>query len=107
MALTLKVLVNFGIGGPRDPPGDLIVDANGNLLGTTNQGGNNDIGAVFEIANTATGYAGTPTTLVSFDDTNGRLPGGSLIADANGNLFGTTNEGGKATPNNNRFKMEL
>ncbi len=35
-----------------------------------------------------------PTTLVSFNGTNGELPRGSLIADSNGDLFGTTELGG-------------
>ncbi len=54
-------------------------------------------GTVFEIAKTATGYASTPTTLVSFDGTNGESPYGGLIADANGDLFGTTFAGGANT----------
>ena len=49
---------------------------------------------MFEIAKTATGYASTPTTLVSFNGANGAVPRGSLIADANGDLFGTTVSGG-------------
>jgi hypothetical protein len=44
----------------------------------------------FEIAKTDHGYASTPTTLVSFNGTNGAAPHGSLIADAHGDLFGTT-----------------
>ena len=55
-------------------------------------GGANDDGTVFEIAKTATGYASTPTTLVSFNGANGANPHGGLIADANGDLFGTTDE---------------
>ena len=53
-------------------------------------GGANEDGTVFEIAKTATGYASTPTTLVSFNGADGGVPAGSLIADANGDLFGTT-----------------
>ena len=45
---------------------------------------------MFEIAKTASGYASTPTTLVSFNGTDGAVPDGGLIADANGDLFGTT-----------------
>ena len=52
------------------------------------------LGTVFEIVKTAAGYASTPTTLVSFDDTNGAHPHGGLIADAAGDLFGTTAFGG-------------
>ncbi|HEY2539134.1 MAG TPA: hypothetical protein VGI28_06495 [Stellaceae bacterium] len=43
---------------------------------------------MFEIAKTASGYASTPTTLVSFNITNGSQPVAGLFADANGNLFG-------------------
>ncbi len=49
---------------------------------------------MFEIAKTAAGYATTPTTLVSFNRSDGANPGAGLIADAGGNLFGTTRLGG-------------
>ena len=50
---------------------------------------------MFEITKTAGGYASTPTTLVTFsalgyDGTEGINPTAGLIADASGNLFGTT-----------------
>ena len=34
------------------------------------------------------------TTLVTFNNTNGSGPYGSLVADASGNLYGTTTSGG-------------
>jgi hypothetical protein len=46
----------------------------------------------FEIAKTTNGYANSPTSLVSFNLADGAYSGG-LIADANGNLFGTTGVG--------------
>ena len=77
-----------------------IADAHGDLFGTTSRGGANgnsfESGTVFEIVKTATGYASTPTTLVSFNGANGAQPLGSLIADAQGDLFGTTSQGGGA-----------
>jgi uncharacterized repeat protein (TIGR03803 family) len=73
----------------------LIADAAGDLFGTTVYGGLYGDGTVFEIKNSAAGYASTPTTLVSFDVTNGEMPEGGLIADANGDLFGTTYNGGE------------
>jgi uncharacterized repeat protein (TIGR03803 family) len=83
------------------PAGGLVADANGNLFGTTQGGGayvpiGFGAGTVSEIAKTASGYASTPTTLVSFapPGTNGATPFAGLIADANGNLFGTTAFGG-------------
>jgi hypothetical protein len=36
----------------------------------------------------------TLTTLISFNGTDGEEPEGSLIEDANGDLFGTTSAGG-------------
>ena len=54
-------------------------------------------GTVFEIVKTAGGYASTPTTLVSFNGTNGERPEGGLIADSNGDLFGTTFEAARTT----------
>ena len=59
----------------RVPEGQLIADANGDLFGTTEAGGANGDGAVFEIQNTGTVsapvYASAPTTLVSFNGSNG------------------------------------
>jgi hypothetical protein len=81
-------------------PGGLIIDANGNLLGTTLAGGAHFGGTVFEIVKTASGYASSPTTLVSFCGLFNCTPGpgpGNLIMDANGNLFGTTEAGGTSS----------
>jgi hypothetical protein len=64
--------------------GDLIADANGNLFGTTYTGGTFGYGTVFEIAKTAHGYARTPTTLVSFNGSDGAYSSAGLIVDANG-----------------------
>src|SRR5208282_3087393 len=77
------------------PLAALIIDAAGDLFGTTYNGGANNNGTVFEIAKTSTGYNSTPTTLVSFNGANGLYPrSGALISDAAGDLFGTTEGGG-------------
>jgi uncharacterized repeat protein (TIGR03803 family) len=80
------------------PRGGLIADADGNLFGTTYTGGASDGGTVFEIVKTASGYASTVSTLVSFcalaNCADGATPNAGLIADAKGNLFGTTFGGG-------------
>ena len=74
--------------------GGVTVDASGNLLGTTDGGGANGKGTVFEIAKTGGTY-GAPTTIATFNGTaNGANPLGGLTADASGNLFGTTSGGG-------------
>jgi uncharacterized repeat protein (TIGR03803 family) len=79
---TTLVSFNRANGAELTDRGSLIADAQGDLFGTTAIGGANDKGTIFEIAKTAHGYASTPTTLVSFDGTNGAEPFGSLIADA-------------------------
>jgi uncharacterized repeat protein (TIGR03803 family) len=98
-ASTPTTLVSFNGANGVAPCGSLIADANGDLFGTTEHGGANNDGTVFELVNHGTvaapSYASTPTTLVSFNNTNGLYPVGSLIADAHGNLFGTTDQGGQ------------
>ena len=57
---TLTTLINFtgsGTGNGADPLAGLALDANGDLFGTTSSGGANNDGTVFELKNTAGGYA--------------------------------------------------
>jgi uncharacterized repeat protein (TIGR03803 family) len=98
------LLASFNFTDGASPEGSLIADAAGDLFGATagggaygigTAGGVNGDGTVFEIAKTGNGYATTPTTLVSFNGTDGASPEGGLIADASGNLFGTTEAGGE------------
>jgi uncharacterized repeat protein (TIGR03803 family) len=75
--------------------GDLIADALGNLYGTTGAGGANGLGTVFKIPGGATATPGALVTLATFNGTNGSNPlNAGLLADAAGNLFGVTNQGG-------------
>lgn len=104
---TLHPLFSFnGSGDGAQPEGGLVIDPHtGNLFGTTSSGGTFGDGTVFEIAKTATGYSNAPTTLVTFNGTDGQNPEGSpltdgkdpqgsLLIDNKGNLFGTTEYGG-------------
>ena len=93
-AASPTVLFNFDGGNGARPVAGLIADTAGNLFGTTQFGGANNLGTVFEIVKTASGYASTPTVLFNFDNTHGAQPLAGLIADAAGNLFGTTQIGG-------------
>ena len=88
----LTTLAAFNDTNGRNPEAGLIADAAGNLYGTTELGGTADDGTVFEMA------AGTHalTTLATFNGNNGSEPRAGLIADAAGNLYGTTSEGGTA-----------
>jgi hypothetical protein len=54
-----------------NPFAGLIADAAGDLFGTTLNGGPGVLGTVFEIANSGTGYATAPTTLVTFNGAYG------------------------------------
>src|SRR5579862_3526555 len=77
------------------PLGGLIVDASGAFYGTTETGGENDNGSVFKLARSGGKYV--KTILYGFGIGNsgdGSSPGGDLIADANGGLYGTTFFGG-------------
>jgi len=91
---TLSILASFNGANGNTPSSGLVADAAGDRFGTTAFGGAYGDGTVFEIAKTNGVYASTPTTLVNFDGTNGAFPADSLIADAAGDLFGTTVFGG-------------
>ena len=79
-------LASFDIPGGQSEYAGVTLDPAGNIFGTTEQGGADGYGTVFEIA---TG-TNTLTTLASFDGTNGRNPEGGVTLDASGDLFGTT-----------------
>jgi uncharacterized repeat protein (TIGR03803 family) len=75
------------------PKGGLIRDQNGVLYGTTQEGGAFGLGTVFALSNT-----GSLTTLHSFaGGSDGEYPFGGLVRDAQGNLYGTTQNGGDTT----------
>jgi uncharacterized repeat protein (TIGR03803 family) len=80
----------------ESPQAGLILDAAGNLYGTTRAGGASGGGAVFKLA-----PGGTETVLYSFcaqsNCTDGDYPIASLIMNAAGNLYGTTRTGGNGT----------
>ena len=95
-AYTEKVLHSFGCTSTDgwDPYAGLIMDASGNLYGTTESAGGYGHGMVFELVNSSGDY--TEKVLYNFTGTDGdgQLPSGGLIFDASGNLYGTTQEGG-------------
>jgi uncharacterized repeat protein (TIGR03803 family) len=73
----------------------LVFDAAGNLYGTTNNGGSNNVGTVFELTPTQNG-AWNETIVYSFEnnEVDGTYPYGGLILNSSGKLYGTTSEGG-------------
>ena len=103
---TVTTLVSFNGKNGASPYAGLIADSAGNLYGTTSFGGTNNDGTVYELSPpTDGGTTWTRRTLFAFNGKNGADPGpGALIADNAGNLYGTTNVGGK---NNDGTVYEL
>src|ERR1700722_15501395 len=97
-AQTFEVLYSFA-GYPTDgaqPAAGLLMDAAGNLYGTTRYGGSHEgcpgkwqCGAVFKLDTN-----GAETVLYNFTGPDGANPISNLILDANGDLYGTTAYGG-------------
>lgn len=73
----------------------LIMDSSGNLYGTTQFGGTDNLGTVFKLTK-GSGGGFTESVLYSFlgGASDGSWPIASLIIDSNGNLYGTTLVGG-------------
>jgi uncharacterized repeat protein (TIGR03803 family) len=72
------------------PFGGVVLDSSGNIYGTTQLGGSHDLGVVFKID-----PAGSETVLYNFaGQGDGENPTSTLIIDAQGNLYGTTAQGG-------------
>jgi uncharacterized repeat protein (TIGR03803 family) len=91
------VLYNFcseqGCADGEDPVAGLIMDAKGNLYGTTLYGGAGVYGTVFEFDT-----AGAFDVLYSFGPAPGPIiPAGGLVFNAKGTLYGTTEGGGSGT----------
>jgi uncharacterized repeat protein (TIGR03803 family) len=100
----------FSFDGGADggsPQGGLVMDASGNLYGTTSEGGDADgDGVVFELSPPATeGGTWTETILHTFNRvTDGDAPTSGLVFDASGNLYGEASGGGPGS-GGNVFKM--
>jgi uncharacterized repeat protein (TIGR03803 family) len=79
-----------------DPSAGVILDAAGNLYGVTLDGGggfcNSGFGVAFEV-NTS----GDETVLHAFGGSDGANPDSVLLFDSQGNLYGTTQNGGSST----------
>jgi uncharacterized repeat protein (TIGR03803 family) len=90
---TETVLHDFGHGGSDGvyPYGGLVVDAAGNLYGTTLEGGEDGRGVVYKLTHQADG-TWTENAAYSFGthSSDGDAPMAGVIFDAAGNLYGTT-----------------
>ncbi|HEX3799726.1 MAG TPA: choice-of-anchor tandem repeat GloVer-containing protein [Verrucomicrobiae bacterium] len=87
---TLAPLFSFTGGDDGGGPNELIQLADGRLYGTTRFGGEQNAGTIFAIA-----PGGFLSSLYSFTGTNdGANPFAALTQGADGNLYGTTFQGG-------------
>jgi uncharacterized repeat protein (TIGR03803 family) len=84
----LVTLADFGGDSTlgSSPSGGLVMDAGGDIFGTTSGGGTGGDGTVFEWVKSTRRLV----TLASFDGSNGASPYGGVVRDTSGNLFGTT-----------------
>ncbi len=92
-----KILHAFNIGNQDGnyPMAGLVLDASGNLFGTTEMGGTNEYGTVFELM-TEAGGMWKEKILHRFTGgtTDGYFPDSGLTFDGHGDLYGTTSWGG-------------
>lgn len=92
-AQTFSVFYTFNFTDGSGPNGGLILDSAGNFYGTTQFGGSSNRGVIFKLS-----PAGQETVLYTFTGkTDGGIPIGRLIRDAQGNLYGITSLGGDPT----------
>ncbi|MFY9744578.1 MAG: choice-of-anchor tandem repeat GloVer-containing protein, partial [Candidatus Sulfotelmatobacter sp.] len=89
-AQTESVIYNFTT-NYSNPFVGLTADAAGNLYGAALDGTKYPNGAVFELLRN---QAWKETTLVVFNGKNGRYPSAQMVFDSQGNLYGSTLEGG-------------
>jgi len=91
IANTLIKKVDFSSLIGRSPEGSLVEASDGNLYGTTRNGGVNDKGVLFQYDPITNAY------LKKYDFSgiiDGELPNGGLIQASDGNLYGLTQSGG-------------
>ncbi len=91
-----KKVIHHFTGGRRgdNPWPSVVVDASGNIYGTTIAGGKSGNGIVYELVAPVGTVGYKEKILCSFDGINGSQPWGSLVLDSAGNLYGTTDVGG-------------
>jgi uncharacterized repeat protein (TIGR03803 family) len=97
---TESVLYGFKGGSDGAGPHGLVMDATGNIYGTTGYGGDGSVGygVVFELSPTSHG-GWAKTVIHRFTGGDGAGPNG-LVLDATGNIYGTTSGGGNLSCGN-------
>ena len=83
---------------PCAPLWPLVFDAAGNIFGVTDDDGELGIGTVFELEAPVGKGSYQEKTLWDFNGTDGGAPGGGVVLDSAGNLYGATDNGGLQCP---------
>ena len=86
---TFNVLLNFGTTNGAYPYDPVVQGRDGNLCGTTYEGGATDQGVIFRLD-----PQGTFTLLHSFRDKDGRNPTAWMLLGTNGSFYSTSYVGG-------------
>ncbi len=102
-AQTFTVLFSFNNSDGANPQASLILDAQGNVYGTTSNGGTYSFGTVFKLD-----PSGNETVLHSFAGNlnDGGTPVANLIVDRSGNLYGTTYQGATPSGGGTVFRLD-
>jgi uncharacterized repeat protein (TIGR03803 family) len=100
---TEKVLYRFTGGNDGDQPnGGLVFNSAGMIFGTTHGGGTNDAGTIYQFNPVTLQF----TTLYSFSGgDDGAAPGGAMVLDSSGNLYGITGGSTKYPGNGTVFEF--
>ncbi len=86
----LTTVVSFTYNNGSEPETGLVMGSDGNYYGTTSDGGSNEDGTIFEFA--TNGWV--LTNIISLSDTNGYVPQGPLLPGSGNSFYGTTEFGG-------------
>ena len=78
-----------------NPYGQLTLDANGNVYGTTNGGGLSSDGTIFELSPSGSSYQYKQIYAFQGAPNDGSSPQAGLLLASNGTFYGTTFSGGK------------
>jgi uncharacterized repeat protein (TIGR03803 family) len=91
----LHIFTSNGSGDGQSPENGLVLDAAGNLYGTTQEGGAYNQGTIFELTPNSDG-TWTYSIIHEFNASTQQPsdPSGSLVIDAAGNIYGTAVNGG-------------
>jgi uncharacterized repeat protein (TIGR03803 family) len=91
----LHTFTNNGSGDGQYPYSGLIQDASGNLYGTTESGGTQNAGTLFELT-PASGGSWTYSIIYQFENASREpyQPAGPLTMDSAGDIYGTSQGGG-------------